>query len=283
MADFPRTEIGGVSVSRLIMGTNWILGFSHKSRAKDRFIVEHATRKVMADIFEVYLREGVDTMVGTRPDEKLNAAMKDAEDRVGRPIIGVGTPHIDSLREPNMKDELARHCEAHKKIGTKILMPHTGTTEQLLDDMDRTIRRWDEIAKTIREHGLIPGIASHPPEAMVYAKEKNLDAETFITIYNAIGFLMHIEIEWVHNVIQEMHKPVITIKPMAAGRLTPLAGLAFSWSTIREQDMVCAGAMTADEAKEIIELSRYFVEKHKPDVGLTWSRSKEKMKVRTQG
>ena len=279
MAEFPRTEIGGLSVSRLLIGTNWILGFSHKSHAKDKLIVEHATREMMADIFEVYLREGVDTMVGGRPDPKLNGAMKDAEDRVGRPIISVGTPHLDKIKgtAKELQDEMARHCEAYAKHGTKIIMPHTGTTEQMIDDMARTLRRWDEVAPVIREHGMIPGIASHPPEAMVYADEQKLDFETVITIYNAIGFLMHIEIEWVHRVIHECSKPIITIKPMAAGRLTPLAGLAFAWSTIRPQDMVCAGAMTPDEARELIDLSRSFIERTEVGGKLTWSRSKMKL------
>ena len=38
MADFPRTEVGGVSLPRLIAGTNWFLGFSHKTRAKNALI-----------------------------------------------------------------------------------------------------------------------------------------------------------------------------------------------------------------------------------------------------
>jgi hypothetical protein len=36
--DFPRTMVGGVSLSRLIIGTNWFLGYSHTSLAKDNFI-----------------------------------------------------------------------------------------------------------------------------------------------------------------------------------------------------------------------------------------------------
>jgi len=38
MEKFPRTIVGGLSVSRLVIGTNWFLGFSHTSRAKDIFI-----------------------------------------------------------------------------------------------------------------------------------------------------------------------------------------------------------------------------------------------------
>ena len=35
---FPRTEIGGISVSRMVMGSNWLLGFSHTGAAADKMI-----------------------------------------------------------------------------------------------------------------------------------------------------------------------------------------------------------------------------------------------------
>ena len=40
MIQFPRTMVGGISLPRLICGSNWMLGFSHTSKAKDRFIKE---------------------------------------------------------------------------------------------------------------------------------------------------------------------------------------------------------------------------------------------------
>ena len=64
MSDFPRTTVGGVSVSRMIIGTNWFLGFSHTSVAKDEFITEHMDRKRIADVMEVFVRAGVDTVMG---------------------------------------------------------------------------------------------------------------------------------------------------------------------------------------------------------------------------
>ena len=32
---FPRTEVGGISLPRLICGTNWVAGWSHRSPAAD--------------------------------------------------------------------------------------------------------------------------------------------------------------------------------------------------------------------------------------------------------
>ncbi|HUX00151.1 MAG: hypothetical protein WBD63_03030 [Phycisphaerae bacterium] len=91
MAEFPRTAIENLSVSRLIMGVNWWLAYSHTSQAKDRQICEWATRERLTGIMETFLRAGVDTILGIRSDLKFEAAMNDAEDRVGRRIESPGS------------------------------------------------------------------------------------------------------------------------------------------------------------------------------------------------
>jgi hypothetical protein len=55
---------------------------------------------------------------------------------------------------------------------------------------------------------------------------------------------MQIEADWVMRVIQNARKPVLTIKPLAAG--LPVVGLAFVWA-IRDRDIVTI-AGDADEA-----------------------------------
>ena len=65
MTAFPRTMVGGLSVSRMIIGTNWFLGYSHTSAAKDDYIKTHIMERTkIADILEVYLNSGVDTVMG---------------------------------------------------------------------------------------------------------------------------------------------------------------------------------------------------------------------------
>ena len=57
---FPRTNVGGISVSRMIIGTNWILGYSHTSPAADKLIKRHnGTKKAIADLIEVFVNAGV--------------------------------------------------------------------------------------------------------------------------------------------------------------------------------------------------------------------------------
>ncbi len=102
--------------------------------------------------------------------------------------------------------------------------------------------------------------------------------ETYIQIYNAAGFLMQIEIDWVQRMIWNAKKPVITIKPLAAGKIPPLVGLAFSWSTIREQDMVCIGSSALDEVAEVVELSLSILEHRAPQMELQETSSKASLR-----
>jgi len=131
----------------------------------------------------------------------------------------------------------------------------------------------------IRDRGMIPGLSTHMPETIAYADAAGLDVATYIQIYNAAGFLMQVEVDWVHRIIWEARKPVIVIKPLAAGRLHPLVGLAFVWGTLREQDMVTVGTMSVDEAAEIIEYSLALLERRKPELDLQRTRSKASIEM----
>lgn len=276
MSDFPRTQIEDLSLPRLLIGTNWFLGFSHTSKAKDKFINEEISVEKIADILEVFLAAGIDAMMGPCPwcHEKLWTAMQKAEDRVARKMIVISTPllRMDGSRES--EDANAKLLDGEMKAGTAICMPHQATTDALLDRTAFTIRRMDEFTAMIRERGMIPGLSTHMPETPVYADKTNLDVATYIQIYNAAGFLMQVEVDWVHRIISEAKKPVMTIKPLAAGRLLPLVGLAFSWATIRDRDMVTIGCSTPDEAREVIDISLAQLSRQASAVELQRTRSK---------
>ena len=54
MDKFPRTTVGGVSLPRLIIGSNWFLGASHTSQAKDTLIKSLMDRKHIEEILVVF-------------------------------------------------------------------------------------------------------------------------------------------------------------------------------------------------------------------------------------
>ncbi len=114
---------------------------------------------------------------------------------------------------------------------------------------------------------MIPGLSAHCPEVVRYADAQGADVETYIQIYNCMGFLMQVEVEYNNSVIQKAKKPVMTIKPLAAGRCTPFVGLNFVWATIRDCDMVTVGTSNPREAAECIEISLAALERRQPDLG----------------
>ncbi len=268
---------------RLIVGTNWMLGWSHTSKAKDNFIKTHQTRQRIAEILKVFFEAGVDTIMGVRPDSPhLNAAIKDAEQATGRKALTIATPSLSvKLDQPGF-DDAARVLDAQKAIGATFCFPHQCTTDALTDRRSRRIEGMDQYCALIRQRGMIPGLSTHMPEALVYADETDLDVASYIQIYNAAGFLMPIEVDWVQKMIWERRCPVMTIKPLAAGRLMPLVGLAFAWSTLRDQDMVTLGAMTPDEARESIDISLSILNRTGPTVELQRTRSKASVESRKQ-
>ncbi len=118
----------------------------------------------------------------------------------------------------------------------------------------------------IRDSGLIPGLSAHMPELIVYSDANGYDVETYIQIYNCMGFLMQVEIEYINRVIRSAKKPVMTIKPMAAGRVTPFVGLNFAYATLRDCDMVTVGCFTPQEVHEDVEIAMAYFEHRAPDL-----------------
>jgi hypothetical protein len=285
MTEFPRTMVGGVSLSRMIIGSNWFLGYSHTTRAKDAYIKETVMdRKNIAAILEVFLRAGVDTLMAPL-NPLLTEAAREAEDVVGRKIIFVATPGFPISPETAAKGwdvgEVERVLDEAVESGAVFCMPHQEITDRLMDKCTREIRQMNVLCRLIRQRGMVPGLSSHAPETIVYADETGLDVETYISIYNSMGFLMQVEVDWVANVIREAKKPVMTIKPMAAGQLRPFQGLSFVWNTIRDQDMVTVGTMSPREVRECVELSFSILERRTGQVELQETRSKGTLKRRS--
>jgi len=273
MDQIPRTVVGGVSVSRLIAGTNWLLGWSHTSAAKDAFIKSFQTRKSIADTLAVYFEHGVDTVMGPL-HPLLIEALADVEDRTGHKAVRIFTPVFNILPGGPPDKEPEYLFDRCLEAGAVFCMPHQAVTDVLLDRMHGVIRDIGRYTALIRERGMIPGLSTHLPETIVIADKTGADVETYLQIYNAAGFLMTVEADWVMRIIASAKKPVMTIKPLAAGKLLPPVGLAFAWNTIRDCDMVTVGAATPDEAREVIELSLDFLERRLPKHELQWTRSK---------
>lgn len=274
MADFPHTTVGGVSVSRLLVGTNWFFGYSHSSVAKDKFIRSYMDRPRIAEIMAVFLEAGVDAVMGPLTP-LMGEAARDAEDRVGRKMHLIVTPHFNVEPGGPPETEPEPVLDQCREMGATFCFPHSSMIDALVDRLNRTIRQYDDYATMVRERGMIPGLSTHLPDSVVIADATGADVESYIQLFNAAGFIMPVEVDWAMRIIQRAAKPVMTIKPLAAGHLLPAVGLTFVWNAIREQDMVTIGTMTPDEAREVIDLSLTLLERRLPAHKLQYTRSKK--------
>jgi len=286
MSEFPRTTVGGVSVSRMLIGTNWFLGYTHCTHAKSVFIERSVTtRERIADILEVYLQAGVDTIMCPHTQTVIPDAVQAAQDRTGRELIVVSTPAFtttpQTVAEGFDLDEVARVLDGELAKGVKICMPHVSTTDKMVDKCARQVRHMEAVCRMIRERGMVPGLSTHTPETVVIVDESGLDCETYIQPFNPMGFLMHVEVDWVARLIREAAKPVMAIKTMAAGQVRPFQAMTFVWNAIRDCDMVTVGTVAPEEAAELIELSLGILERRGANVELQRTRSKATLEART--
>jgi hypothetical protein len=273
MDAFPRTTVGGVSLPRLIVGTNWFLGYSHTSPAKDKFIKDYQSRDRIADVLTVFLEHGLNAVMGPLA-ELLEDGIQEAEQRTGQGMIRIYTPSFNITPGGDPAEEPEAVLDRAAAMNATFCLPHQCVTDALIDRRSKTIRDIDRYTKMIRERDMIPGLSTHMPEAVIYADMQDADVETYIQLYNAAGFLMQIEADWMMGVIREAKKPVMTIKPLAAGKLLPVVGLSFVWSTLRPVDMVTIGTTTPDEAREVIDLSMQLLAGEVPESALQKTRSK---------
>jgi hypothetical protein len=276
MSEFPRSLVGGVSLPRLIAGTNWFLGYSHTSLAKDKFIKDFQTRERISSVLKVFLDSGIDAVMGPLHPH-LEDSIKEAEQRAGQKIIRIYTPIFDLEPDSTAETGPAKVFDQCAAWNATFCMPHQCVTDALLDRRSGVIRDLDIYTRMIRERGMVPGLSTHMPETVIYADKMNADVETYLQIYNSAGFLMQVEADWVMRVISEAKKPVMTIKPLAAGKILPVVGLAFVWNTIRDQDMVTIGTTTPEEAREVIDLSLDLLERRMPVNDLQKTRSKRSL------
>jgi len=266
--EFPGTTVAGIFLSRMVIGTNWLAGFSHTSHAADCQILENFKEiDSFVPIIKAFTDRGVNAIMGgfaMKPEK--NEKLQKAQEKIGKKLVIIDTPNINVDDTKEAREECRHVFKDCKKLGATFCFPHHVAVEKMVNKGKRTIDRLPDYLDMIRQEGLIPGLSAHMPEVIQFADENEYDVETYIQIFNCMGFLMQIEIESVIKIIHTAKKPVITIKPMAAGRTTPYVGLTFNWTVIRPIDLVTVGCYTPMEVEEDVEISLAALERRLPDV-----------------
>lgn len=248
-------KIRSYSVSRFILGTNPISGFSHQSVEMDQRMVSWFT----IDRVKALLREaqslGINTVIA-RTDMNVMRFMKEYWEEGGtirwfaQTCPPEGPPEVCIRRAI---DGGAKACHLHGGW-----MDH-----QLLNGQMDEVPPFIDM---IRSAGLLAGVAGHDPRVIEWA-EQNLDVDYYMcSYYNSMHRDQRPEhvsgsSEWfwpedrkiMTDLIQKLSKPAIHYKILAAGRNDPAEAFAFTGKAMRPQDAVCVGVYPANKPSMLHE------------------------------
>ena len=267
------TNIGGIEVSRLMIGSNSFHGFSHFSAARDNWLKKHFTPERILEVMCFCANEGLNVTIAGL-NKKYVEIHQQVEKETGVHINYIATPGGNSLAELKLAiDEAA-------DLGCEFCWPHTSWTDARVLVAENRIHEGPEALEYIIKKGMIPGWSTHRPETVAISDSANYPVAGYVQIFNSIGFLCAIETDWQRNVIRNAAKPVVSIKPLGAGRIMPPTGFQYVYSNIKPVDTVAIGLLSVEEAREDIEIARQCIEDTcgGPEVELQYTRSKETLK-----
>lgn len=244
----PEVEISGVKVSRLICGTNTFNGYSHFSKAKDVWLKRYFTIERIVEVLEKCQELGITSLLGPI-NEKTCQVQEELKKRGKDPMIWISTTlgWLD-------KEKLQEETEIASKMGNKLHAIHCSFVDSHLVSSKNRIEDIEDLLSYIRKLGMIPGISTHRPETLTVLANSGYDVEFVILPFNSIGFLSNLEVNWIAKMIREFPKPIIVIKPLAAGRLMPEQGIPFVLNNIKETDAVAIGVMSPEEVEEDVAI-----------------------------
>lgn len=265
---FPTTNIGGIDVSRLIIGSNTFHGFSHFSKARDTWLRQYFTPERIYEVMAYCAEQGLNATVAMQRKDYADI-LAEVERNTGRKIHYVATPAGATL------EELKQGIREAADLGCEFCFPHTSWTDARIVAAENRIHEGPEALAYVRECGMIPGWSTHRPETVTISDRNGYDCASYIQIFNAAGFLCAVETDWEANVIRNSPKPIICIKPLGSGRVMPPTGLNFVYSHIKPVDTVAIGMMSVLEAEEDIALARQCLASQPVEVELQKTRSKK--------
>ncbi len=244
----PEVEISGIKVSRLICGTNTFNGYSHFSKARDVWLKRYFTIERIVEVLEKCQELGITSLLGPI-NEKTCQVQEELKKRSKEPMIWISTTlgWLD-------KEKLREETKIASKMGNKLHAIHCSFVDSHLVSSKNKIEDIEDLLAYIRELGMIPGISTHRPETLTVLSNSSYDIEFVILPFNSVGFLSNLEVNWIAKMIREFPKPIIVIKPLAAGRLMPEQGIPFVLNNIKETDAVAIGVMSPEEVEEDVTI-----------------------------
>ncbi len=251
----PHVNFCGLDVSRLIIGGNPFSGFSHQSPERDQEMLDYYT---VARIKETLARAeevGINTTV-LRSDRHIHRMLREYYNEGGE------IQWIAQIPGDRFSDDLRVDARKAVDAGAVAGYLHGG----LLDGFyaERDADGFAELVEALRETGMPVGTAGHAPEAHLWAHESGFDLDFHVVCFYNCGSLhdgrgdkfRESDPPPAIEAIQQIDRPCIGYKIMAAGRVDPREAFERAFAGIKPNDVVNVGVYRGDRDDMVEENAR---------------------------
>lgn len=273
----PTVSLGpGCEVSRLMVGSNPMSGFSHQSPARDREMYEYYTAENTLRLFRRCEELGLKS-IQLRGDRLMMRLYRDY-------LMGGGKLAWVAQTASELSDQAA-HVKSLAAGGAAAIYLH-GTW---VDNLFHEGREGEvgDLLKSTRDTGVAVGLGTHRPEVIRHAEERGWDLDFYMAcFYNlarqpkrvaAVEGLAPAEEKYqaadrelMAATIRSVSRPCLAFKILAAGRncSTPealRAAFEYAYASIKPTDAVVVGVFQRDrdELAEDVEIAREILLHHR--------------------
>jgi hypothetical protein len=269
----PTFELEGLTLPRVLCGTNALLGWSHVSAGRDAWIRAYYTPERIAAVWARCQELGVNAVMGPLFPRLIEAL--DATERLtGARPAWVATTNAtqaprgreaewQAAREAGRRDDVqamvresipAQALEL-KAAGASVCLLHGGTFDAW-PEAGGDLLGLDEALAAIRAAGLVPGTMSHDAPRLARVARAGHDLALLGTPVNRAGWMMLPDRDGALEAIASSGRPVLAIKTLACGRMEE--GKLAEWLrwAVAQPAVTCVaiGVGSAEEAAESLPL-----------------------------
>jgi hypothetical protein len=257
MGTLPTVRIGHTDVTRLIPGSNTLVGNSHRNTKLDREMAEYFTPERVVSFLHECQAAGINTAL-LRGDYHRVLHWLELFRREGGQLNWI------AQTAPEMHDVFS-NIRIIAAGGGGACYYHGGKTDNLW--LEGKIDRVKDYIAAIRDAGMSPGLGTHIPEVIEYAHERQWDVDFYMACLHNLSHQQresavatglgsgdedHLfangdaDRQAMCKVIRAVDKPCIAFKILGAGRRCETQADvrdAFGWTfaNIKPTDAVCVG------------------------------------------
>ena len=208
---FRTFSVRGLEVPTVMLGTSPFIGAGQFGR-KAEFYYNHffLQPENITEVVTSAIGLGVNAIQVIGYPQVVEA-VQEAEKRTGAELFLVGTVGLGSIE---------REIQLMLEAGAQGVIIHGSLA-------DRDIAFARQHLASLREQGLVTGIATHRPGMTIPRVEEMEEVEIILCPLNKVGRFMEPSVESTLHGIESSSKKILAMKPLAAGRLSPQEGLSY--------------------------------------------------------